>query len=625
MHLSRISIENFKSIPPRGIHLQLSEGVTVLLGKNNAGKSNILEAVDVMLGSKNPVYRGYGDNQYHDIEKPIRITLEFADLSFGDGRQVGLSEKQAGMLMSKSTKRTHRSPGHMTFELTIPPLMGDDEASESRSLIIYLANDHEVRRTEDIRKVTARYLNVPAVRKRDDLLKPSTWTSYGRFLSELVSESERSEDLSRMIKEITSKLQDVLSDEMDELTKAGKLTAYVDQIFFRLTKGGEPAELLRNLSIGVEFGGRVDDLSDVGTGTQSAVILAILELCLRNAKIAGPKIFAVEEPENYLHPQSQRYVAKLLDRIGDESRSQVVVTTHSPNILEGVSCFDVVKVGRSRDDAGTVCLRVNPTFSDIDPRIEVLSFQTAEMLFADRIVLVEGPSEKELLSSIAPHISDSEGKSCDPDRLNASIVDVGGKENFDDYVQLLDAFDISWRILADNDALVGDTLTYFKSKYFIDASADLETQRRELKEHGVGVLSNGEIEDYYPDAALAHLAGCDESDVTTEISRRRKGYDDPSVFQIVSAVIQDNHPEIVAAAPERQGKLMQGWYHKSLERLRASGAISLEDRKAGEIISQWLKMPKPGIARRVAMWMLSKDGHIPESLQHLTIWLFQPE
>lgn len=54
MHLARLYIENFRSI--RKLDLQLSKGKNVIVGRNNAGKSNIIKALDLVLGQSNPTY-----------------------------------------------------------------------------------------------------------------------------------------------------------------------------------------------------------------------------------------------------------------------------------------------------------------------------------------------------------------------------------------------------------------------------------------------------------------------------------------------------------------------------------------------------------------------------------------
>jgi predicted ATPase len=58
-------------------------------------------------------------------------------------------------------------------------------------------------------------------------------------------------------------------------------------------------------------------------------ILGILTAFLQNAR---PKVLALEEPESTIHPEA---LTTLLDQIrGFSASSQIIVTTHSPELLE---------------------------------------------------------------------------------------------------------------------------------------------------------------------------------------------------------------------------------------------------------------------------------------------------
>ena len=82
------------------------------------------------------------------------------------------------------------------------------------------------------------------------------------------------------------------------------------------------------------YGDRTDDISRVGTGTQSAVIIGMLELVLRRPIGVGLRLFCVEEPaELFLHPQAQRRMGSLLRQLASEPSNFVFITTHSPKFL----------------------------------------------------------------------------------------------------------------------------------------------------------------------------------------------------------------------------------------------------------------------------------------------------
>ena len=124
------------------------------------------------------------------------------------------------------------------------------------------------------------------------------------MLRNILADSPRLGELQDIVVQATDALRGILQDEANSLKTVAHCTAYVDDLAFQFTKDGNPIDLLRNLSIAVSYGGRTEDLGLSGTGTQSAVIIGVLELCLRYRAKTALRLFAVEEPELFLHPHA---------------------------------------------------------------------------------------------------------------------------------------------------------------------------------------------------------------------------------------------------------------------------------------------------------------------------------
>src|SRR5690554_2998757 len=54
MHLSKLIISNYRSI--KELSVSFEKGKNIIVGKNNAGKSNIIKAIDLILGESSPTW-----------------------------------------------------------------------------------------------------------------------------------------------------------------------------------------------------------------------------------------------------------------------------------------------------------------------------------------------------------------------------------------------------------------------------------------------------------------------------------------------------------------------------------------------------------------------------------------
>lgn len=162
-------------------------------------------------------------------------------------------------------------------------------------------------------------------------------------------------------------------------------------------------------------------------------------LSQRNIKkpVEKVSIVAIEEPEAHLHPQQQRALAKYLSSCID---GQVLLTTHSPQIVERFASDALVKMGSEG----------KPTCSGIElgREVDALGYRlnpiVAEVFFSRGVFLVEGPSEIVFFRALATAVG------IDLDRENLSVLSVDGI-GFKPYVLYCEALGIPWALRTDND------------------------------------------------------------------------------------------------------------------------------------------------------------------------------
>lgn len=165
------------------------------------------------------------------------------------------------------------------------------------------------------------------------------------------------------------------------------------------------------------------------------------------ARMTGTVVL-IEEPELYLRPQAQRYLARLLRRLAAMG-NQVVYATQSPAFLNVARMEELVFVER-RDPTGTTALRPAPLTPDEDFRVlSEFDAERAELFLARAALLVEGQTEKLALPFVFAALGE------DADREGVTIVECGGKANIVLFARVCAAVGVPFVILHDRDARPG--------------------------------------------------------------------------------------------------------------------------------------------------------------------------
>ena len=203
--------------------------------------------------------------------------------------------------------------------------------------------------------------------------------------------------------------------------------------------------VFRNLQLYVDQMGISTTADMVGAGLQSAIVIAIFRT-YEEIKKEGA-IFAIEEPEVYLHPQKQRYFSNILSQLAENN--QVFITTHSPTFVRLYEPENVCLIRRNNNDGTTAKLctkdEIIPTEKDALKIENYFDNQRNEMFFAKGIIFVEGATEKFVFPCVGRMFN------TDIDRHGISVIECGGKGNLVTFVKVAKAFGIPYVVVADED------------------------------------------------------------------------------------------------------------------------------------------------------------------------------
>lgn len=149
------------------------------------------------------------------------------------------------------------------------------------------------------------------------------------------------------------------------------------------------------------------DVVSLGHGAQRAIQMALV--CLL-AKMdvglgAGRTVLMIDEPEIYMHPQAIARVRRALQTLS-RSGYQVICSTHSPILIGHDEVRDAVVFAKDNDGRTFRRRQARQELRKVTRQSarhfnDLMGFDTAkELLFADRVVLVEGRTDLAVIQHI---------------------------------------------------------------------------------------------------------------------------------------------------------------------------------------------------------------------------------
>lgn len=199
-------------------------------------------------------------------------------------------------------------------------------------------------------------------------------------------------------------------------------------------------------------------------------------------------IILIDEPEMHLHPSVlKRFLQLLMDT---NLNNQVFLTTHSPVFVQPAVINHLWRVCRN-SARHTQIYNLASSGMSLDPArlAQELDDDNSEMFFSDRVLLVEGISDKLLMRGLINRFYQG--------RKNIKVICAGGKDNLDTYIQLLHAFNIPYSVMLDRDALSGSWSDFICQALIHHHRAGLQEKIDVLKQYHIFILKNT-LEKAYP-------------------------------------------------------------------------------------------------------------------------------
>lgn len=448
--LANLTIKNFRSIRDESFVLP---SLTVFIGKNDAGKSNILEAVYILLGGgKVEVSDFYNDQVAIEIEALFEGVTEYLDLVDEQNR----------------TKMKERLDGSGVLRLrriaTVEAGLGKIEVWDPKKKEFGTPTGIDAA----IRAMLPEPIYVRSLADVGDELKGTQKDALGQLVGQVVSvmETKIEPSLKAAYAEVDRQLN-VQQDHGDGTEKDERvpelrrieeeITAYLKETFPSLSlrlqvRLPSVRRLLGSVDVMVREGAHVYPYYRRGQGLQRSLYLSLLRaLAARTGRegqnIKKPFILLVEEAEAFLHPEGQAKMRAALEAIS--AHAQVLFTTHSPLMVAPAAVGQVVRIEKRHEDGypkpvtkryGPVRL---PNVSEKELRAVFALQRSSKFLFARGVLLVEGEGDDHIFTGICAAL----GKP-PLEVLDIVVVEVGGKDQIRFFREVLEPLGLrTWAVV----------------------------------------------------------------------------------------------------------------------------------------------------------------------------------
>ncbi|MEV0769483.1 ATP-dependent nuclease [Nocardia salmonicida] len=190
-----------------------------------------------------------------------------------------------------------------------------------------------------------------------------------------------------------------IQTRLSELTGGGRLDQKTDLVFAEPSFDKVVASLrARTGSIGPV------EITESGLGYSNLLYMSVLLSALEQTTDAALRLLLIEEPEAHLHPQLQDLLMGFLEKSGQHN-SQVIVTTHSPNLASSAKAERLTVLSRTPTAEGKLIGRCIGDFDLVQKNLghlrRFLDVTKSALLFSRGVILVEGVAEQLLVPALA--------------------------------------------------------------------------------------------------------------------------------------------------------------------------------------------------------------------------------
>ncbi|WP_288876448.1 AAA family ATPase [uncultured Fusobacterium sp.] len=384
MYLSKLKLKNFRKY--RELEIPFKEGLNVLIGENDSGKTAIIDSIRILMGTQSYEYYFIDEKDFNDKNKELEIECTFSFKKESNDKVAKFLE-WITFNEKKEPKLIVRLKASIKDFKVKKVITAGEEGLDSR---FDLLDDLRVTYLKPLRdantELTAgRFSRLSQILKNHKLFVNQE--NSHTFLDTIKSFNEEINSYFKtggagesIISNINNHLDDFLGKE--------RLADYNTDI--NITEDNL-SSILNSLNLKISK-------NKVGLGTLNQLYMA-LELLLFETENNPLNLCLIEELEAHLHPQAQLRTIKHFQNKLNEN-SQIILTTHSINLASSIKLENLILC--KNDNVYPMGKDYTELDTDDYEFLEIfLDATKSNLFFAKGVIFVEGDAENILVPAIA--------------------------------------------------------------------------------------------------------------------------------------------------------------------------------------------------------------------------------
>lgn len=437
MKIGYLHIKNFKSI--RDLEIKNVENALILVGKNNTGKTAVIDAIRVVSGDYVVEKKDYGNDE-KSIFIEMKVFFDSKDLALFHRKGI-VSKFKKFDLWKKDfmSKLPSFQKGELNFTCVINPA----------GLKKY--NDGFTKHNPYIQEVFPKLYHIDQQRNLDSI-QNEVFSFYDKASLSNLRENVCLFDQTRKCNRCFNCIGVINKKSPKDLTvfETTRLLEYklfhmnINQFSDKLNRyfhaNGSPSQDIKfevNFDVDNMFQietkvynrerEKIGTMNTLSEGLRSIYALSLLEAYVDEENTI-PCIIMIEDPEIYLHPQLQKNASEILLRLS--RKNQVIFSTHSPNMIVNFSTRQIRQVILDKE-----YYTVIKEETDIDEILNDLGYTANDFMNVSFVFIVEGKQDESrlplLLEKYYSEIMDEDGK-----LQRISIIPTNSCTNIKTYANL---------------------------------------------------------------------------------------------------------------------------------------------------------------------------------------------